>query len=265
VSDAGLDARVLAGFVLGWDAAHLLADGRDDEPRGFLERYAIVVERRSRREPVAYITGEKEFWNLSFEVSPAVLIPRPETELIIETALAQFHDSAAHLLVADVGTGSGCLAVVLASRRPHTTVTATDVSADALQVAGRNAARHGVANRIRFIETDLLEGVDGPFDLIVANPPYVPEGDRRTLQPDVRDYEPPLALFAGDDGLAIIRRLLAQVTGRLAPSGTLMFELGFGQALAVDELISRAPGLRMIDLTRDLQGIPRVAVVTREP
>ena len=263
MSDAGLDARVLARFVLGWDAAHLLADGRDDEPPGFSERYAVLVERRSRREPVAYITGEKEFWNLSFEVSPAVLIPRPETELIIETALAQFHDSAAHLLIADVGTGSGCLAVALASQRLHTTVIATDVSAEALQVARRNAVRHGVANRIRFIETDLLEGVEGRFDLIVANPPYVPDRDRRTLQPDVRDYEPSLALFAGDDGLAIIRRLLGHAMSRLAAGGALMFEFGFGQALAVDELISRAPGLKMTDVKPDLHGIPRVAIIER--
>jgi release factor glutamine methyltransferase len=264
LSDVSVDARVLAGFVLGWDAARLLTHDDDAEPAGFAERYEALVERRARSEPVAYITGEKEFWNLSFEVSPAVLIPRPETETIVEVALARF-PYAAPFAAADVGTGSGCLAVALAKERPLAAVTATDISDDALQIARRNAVRHGVASKIRFIETDVLEGVEGRFDLIMANPPYVPESDRDTLQPDVRDYEPPLALFAGADGLTIIRRLLAQAASRLAAGGTLMFEFGFGQADAVTSLIANAPGLTMIDLKRDLQDIPRVAVAVRKP
>jgi len=256
---------VLAQFALGWDAARLLTHDDEHEPLGFSERYGALVERRARREPIAYITGEKEFWNLAFEVSRAVLIPRPDTETIVEAVLARFSGATPQLAVADVGTGSGCLAVALATERPQASVTATDVSAGALQIARRNAARHGVAGRIRFVETDLLEGVAGPFDLIVANPQYVPEHDRATLQPDGRDYGPPLALFAGDDGLAIIRRLLAQAAARLATRGVLMFEFGFGQADAVRALIPGTPGLRMIDLARDLQGIPRVDVVTRKP
>jgi release factor glutamine methyltransferase len=261
--DAALDARVLAQFALGWDAACLLTHDDEPGPPGFPERFDALVERRARREPIAYVTGEKEFWSLAFELSPAVLIPRPETELIVEAALARFPDTA--LAIADVGTGSACLAVALAKERPQAVVTATDVSAEALHVARRNAARHGVADRIRFIETDVLEGVEGPFDLIVANPPYVPARDRATLQPDVRDYEPPLALFAGDDGLAIIRTLLAQAAGRLAAGGTLIFEFGFGQTAAVSALIPGTPGLRMIDVKKDLRGIPRVAIVARKP
>jgi release factor glutamine methyltransferase len=195
-------------------------------------------------------------------VSPAVLIPRPETETIVEAALSRFMD-AAPFAASDVGTGSGCLAIAVSKERPLARVTATDISAEALQVARRNAARHEVASRIRFIETDLLEGVEGRFDLIVSNPPYVPESDRGTLQVDVRDYEPPLALFAGADGLAITRRLITQATSRLAAGGTLMFEFGFGQADAVTSLVASAPGLTLIELKRDLQGIPRVAIVER--
>ena len=253
---------MLGQFVLDWDAARLLTHDDDPEPAGFVERYEALVERRACFEPVAYITGEKEFWNLSFEVSAAVLIPRPETEAIVEAALARF-PGATPFAVADVGTGSGCLAVALSSERPLAAVTATDISAEALHVARRNAARHEVASRIRFIETDLLDGVEGPFDLIVSNPPYVPESDRGTLQADVRDYEPHLALFAGDDGLALVRRLLTQATSRLIAGGTLMFEFGFGQADAVTGLIARTAGLEMIELKPDLQGIPRVAIVER--
>ncbi len=195
-------------------------------------------------------------------MSPAVLIPRPETEAIVEAALSRFTD-VAPFAAADVGTGSGCLAVAVSKARPLAAITATDVSAEALHVARRNAARHDVANRVRFVETDLLEGVDGPLDLIVSNPPYVPDRDRDTLQPDVRDYEPPLALFAGDDGLAIVRRLLAQAASRLAAGGTLMFEFGFGQADAVTSVVANATGLTLIELKRDLQDIPRVAIVGR--
>ena len=195
-------------------------------------------------------------------MSPAVLIPRPETETIVEAALSRFTD-AAPFAAADVGTGSGCLAVAVSRARPLAAITATDVSAEALHVAQRNAARHDVAHRIRFIATDLLQGVEGPFDLIVSNPPYVPERDRDTLQPNVRDYEPPLALFAGDDGLAIVRRLLTEATSRLAAGGTLMFEFGFGQADAVTSLVAHAAGLTLIELKCDLQDIPRVAIVER--
>jgi release factor glutamine methyltransferase len=260
--DGDFDASVLARFILGWDAARLLTHDDDPEPAGFAERYEALVERRARFEPVAYITGEKEFWNLSFEVSPAVLIPRPETEAMVEAALARFPARAPFAAV-DVGTGSGCLAVAISKERPLAVVTATDISTAALEVARRNAARHEVANRIHFIETDLLEGVEGPFDLIVSNPPYVSESDRGTLQTDVRDYEPPLALFAGEDGLAIVRRLLTQAAGRLAAGGTLMFEFGFGQADTVTSLIANAPGLTLIELKRDLRDIPRIAIVVR--
>jgi len=261
--EADLDARVLAEHALGWDAARLLADGDRAAPRGFSVRFRSLMARRVAREPVSYIIGRHEFWNLDFEVSPAVLIPRPETELIVEIAL-KIVAPAASFAVADVCTGSGCLAVAIAHERPSVAVTAGDVSEAALAVARRNAARHRVDSRVRFVHADVLDGMAGRFDLIVANPPYVPEADRSTLQREVRDHEPPLALFAGPDGLDLIRRLVAQAPERLADSGTLVFEIGFGQAVAVERLISAAAGLKMIEIRRDLQGIPRTVIARSE-
>jgi len=259
--DAGLEARLLAQFALGWNAVRFLADARRADSPQFAAQYDALVERRLRREPLAYITGEQEFWNLPFDVSPAVLIPRPETEGIVEAALKEFHDAGARLRIADVCTGSGCLAVALARERVNAAIIAADISAAALAVARQNAARHGVADRIQFTETNLLDGIDGPFDLIVANPPYVRDVDRASLQPEVRDYEPALALFAGDDGLDVIRALLQQTPSRLAPGGVLMFEFGFGQSEAVRELIANTHGLTLKSIEKDLQGIDRIAVV----
>jgi len=261
--EADLDARLLAEYLLGWDPARFFTAAHGPEPSDFDAPYRALIERRARREPLAYITGRKEFWGLAFEVSPSVLIPRPETELIVESALERFPDLAASLLIADVGTGSGCLAVVLTRERPHARVVATDVSADALGVARRNAARHAVADRIQFIQTDLLNRNQNSFDLIVSNPPYVPERDLATLPPEVRDYEPAVALFAKDDGLAVIRRVVEQSVARLRPGAVLVFEFGFGQADAVSELISATPGLTMVDVRSDLQGIPRTAIARR--
>ena len=263
--EADLDARLLAEHVLGWDAARFFASAADPEPVGFATRFDSLVTRRAAREPVSYITGRHEFWGLSFEVSPAVLIPRPETELIVEIALEKLDQAAkgSHCDVADACTGTGCLAVVLAHERPLARLVATDASDAALEVARHNAVKHHVDRRIHFVRSDVLEDVDGPFDLIVANPPYVPDGDRATLQPEVRDYEPAIALFAGVDGLDVVRRLIQQAPPRLKPRGTLVFEIGFGQAAAVEQLISASPGLRMIGLRRDLQSIPRTAVVER--
>jgi release factor glutamine methyltransferase len=264
LADAELDARLLAQFVLGWDATRFLTHGNEIEPPGFAGRYEPLVERRARREPLAYITGEKEFWNLTFEVSPAVLIPRPETEIVVEAALERFPDDGRPLSIADVCTGSGCVAIALACERPRGIVTATDVSAGALNIAERNAARHGVGARIRFVGTDLLHGVEGPFQLIVANPPYVAERDMETLAPEVRDHEPALALCGGADGLSIMRRLLGQAAMCLEVGGSLIVELGFGEDEGVRELISKVGSLTMIELRRDLQGIPRVAIAARE-
>jgi release factor glutamine methyltransferase len=264
--EADRDARLLARRVLRWDAARLITSAHEQPPPDFAEFYDRLVSARAGREPMAYLTGEQEFWGLPFAVTMSVLIPRPETELIVEASLELFPDRDADLHVADVGTGSGCLAVALAHERPRARVIAGDTSAAALFVAGHNARRHGVYDRIEFITADLLTGApfaDATFDLVVSNPPYVPELNRTALQPEVRSYEPPEALFAGPDGLSVIRRLMPQAAARLKPGGYLVFEFGLGQDDAVDELISTTGRLTMVDLRRDLQGIARTAIARR--
>jgi release factor glutamine methyltransferase len=262
--EAELSARVLALHVLGWDTARYFTSSHEPEPSEFAHRYDVLVARRAAREPAAYITGQKEFWEMSFEVSQAVLIPRPETELIVEAALEEFgRDRRRSLAIADAGTGCGCLAVALAREFPHAFVVATDISDAALDVARRNAARHGVADRIRFLHANMLDGIRDCFDLIVANPPYVRQGDRPALQPEVRDYEPSVALFGGDSGFELVATVVEQATGRLQAGGALMFEFGFGQDVAVEELIESTPGLTMVGLRRDLQGIARTAIARR--
>jgi len=261
--EAALDARLLAQFLLGWDAARFVTAGGESGPEDFSTQYHRLVERRAHREPLAYIIGRREFWGLDFEVSPAVLIPRPETELIIETALELLPDRTAPFVVADACTGSGCIAVALAREYPASRIVATDVSSQAIGVATRNVAAHGLASRITLLKADILLGTSEPFDLIVSNPPYVPDHDREALQPEVRDYEPAIALFAGASGMAAITRLLEQATARLAPHGQLVFEFGFGQASAVEGLIGRTSGLTMVGLRHDLQTIPRVAIARR--
>lgn len=258
---AAIDAEILARHVLGQDRATYLA--RRDEPIADDEsgRLEAMVRRRESREPVAYILGEREFWGLSFLVSPAVLIPRPETEAIVERALVLMDDVRRAWRLADVGTGSGCLAVALAHERGNATIIATDISEPALGVAAANALRHGVDSRIRLVRTSLLDDVPGPFDLIVANPPYVPVGTRDGLQPDVRDYEPETAVFGhGADGLDEVRLLLTQTPERLAPGGWLLMEFGFGQGDAVRAAVNAVPELRLVEVLRDLQGHERTLV-----
>lgn len=262
-TEADLAARLLAQHLLGWDGPRYFAASGEAPVDRFADQYDELIARRAAREPLPYITGRREFWDLTFEVSPAVLIPRPETELIVQHALERFPDRDAQLAIADVCTGSGCLAVALAHERPRATLVATDLSAEALEVARRNAARHQVGGRIRFVQTDLLRGVDDRFDLIVSNPPYVPERDRVSLQPEVRDHEPAIALFAPDNGLFVIRGLVEQSAPHLKRGGILMFEFGFGQDVDIEQLIADAPGLTMIGLERDLQGIARTAVARR--
>lgn len=260
--EAELDARLLAEHVLGWTTERYFTDAAEKEPAGFAARFDELIARRAAREPYAYIVGHQEFWGLQFEVTPAVLIPRPETELLVQIATERFA-AGASIRLCDVGTGSGCIAIAIARERPDAEIIATDVSGAALAVAARNAVRHGVSSRIPFVHADVLRDIGRPFDAIVSNPPYVPERDRAATQPEVRDYEPPIALFAGEDGLDEIRRLVEAAPPRIKPGGCLIFEFGFGQDDAVGELISRTAGLKMIELRRDLQGIPRAAVAER--
>ncbi len=260
--EAALDARLLAQHVLGWDAARILTHGEEPAPESFLRGYEALVLRRASREPLAYITGTREFWNLTVEVTPAVLVPRPETELLVETALDHC-ERLEPLRVADVCTGSGCVAVALAREFTRATITASDLVPDALVVAARNVERHGVSARVRLVVADLFDGVGGPFDLIAVNPPYVPLTDAPGLEPEVREFEPATALFAGPDGLQVIRRLVLEAPASLARHGLLMFEFGAGQDRAVTALIDASPDLELLELRNDLQDIPRMAVVRR--
>lgn len=258
------DTEVLARHVLGWDRAAYLVRGREVAPPHFADRFAALVDRRGHREPVAYLTGSREFWGLEFAVTPAVLIPRPETELVVEAAVAMFAGRRAPTRILDVGTGSGCLAVALAREFAGASVVATDRSEEALAVARLNAARLGVADRVRFVLANLLAGVRGGFDLVVCNPPYIATEDWPTLPPDVRRYEPRRALDGGPGGLAVLHELLAQAPARLAPGGALIVEIGAGQEGPVRRALETT-GWRLRDVRRDLQGWPRVVVAGREP
>jgi release factor glutamine methyltransferase len=260
---AALDAEVLAREVLGWDKARFLAERNANASSVFLLNYEHLVARRERREPVPYILGSREFWGLDFEVGPDVLIPRPETELIIEEALQRIEKGSQPLIV-DVGTGSGCLAVALAREIPGARVVATDVSSHALAVARRNAARHGVIDRMTFIETSFLAGFQETADLIVSNPPYVPAVSAPGLTPEVRDYEPGVAVFGGEDGLDGLRSVLDQASVKLAPGGWLIIEFGCGQDEMMTALVQSMPGLSLIKIRSDLQDIPRTAVIRRD-
>jgi release factor glutamine methyltransferase len=266
-SEARLDAETLARRLLGWDAARFLTSRGEEAPAGFPEHYDRLICRRERREPTSYIMGSKEFWGLDFEVSSDVLIPRPETEFLVEEALecsrALSPTTIGRALVVDVGTGSGCVAVALAHEMASARIVATDISAAALDVARRNAIRHGVANRVHFVRTDFLAGIGPCADLIVSNPPYVPRAHAAGLSPEVRDFEPHVALFGGADGLEKQQMLLEQASGCLAPSGYLLVEFGDGQEEALRGLIASWPSFRIVRVRSDLQGIPRTMVVTR--
>jgi release factor glutamine methyltransferase len=262
-TESDLDARLLAQHVLGWTTERFLSDAREPVPEGFTPRYDALVARRVTREPLAYIVGVREFWGLELEVTPDVLIPRPATELIVEAMQELFPDRAVPLRIADVCTGCGCVAVAIAYERSSVLVRATDISRPALEVATRNAARHGVSDRVIFTHGDLLDGIGDVFDAIVANPPYVVERARAALQPEVRDHEPPLALFGGADGLALVARLISAAPEHLRPGGYLVFEFGLGQDLEVEHLIEASPDLKLVGLRRDLQGIARTAIARR--
>ena len=238
--------------------AWLIAHQDVPAPAEAAARLHILAARRAAGEPIQYVTGETDFYGLPFRVTRAVLIPRPETELLVEKTIALARKISRPRIV-DVGTGSGAIAIALAYNLPDAQITATDLSPDALAEARLNSKCNGVANRIRFTEGDLLGPLIGEeLDLVVSNPPYVAERDRASLAIEVRDYEPAQALFAGEDGLAVYRRLIPAARAALVPGGYLLLEIGYGQSEAVGKLLSQS-GFSVIDLTADLQGIPRVA------
>ena len=221
-----------------------------------------LVERRRAGEPIQYITGETEVYGLPFRVTPNVLIPRPETEHLVEKVI-ELAAAFSQLRIVDVGCGSGAIAIALAHHLPHAAITAIDLSAPALAVARKNAELNGLTSRISFLQGDLLAPVrDEAFDIVVSNPPYVPNADRASLAVEVREYEPALALFTEGDGRNIYRRLIPAAFAVLVPGGCLALEFGFGQSSAVAELLTGA-GFDEIDFVPDLQSIPRVAIARR--
>jgi release factor glutamine methyltransferase len=271
-AEAALDAELFARHALGWDRATWLAHRDDDadaedrhtsrspDSRPFAPAFEALVRRRLRREPMAYILGVQEFYGREFRVGPGVLIPRPETELLVDTVRAVAAGRTSPRL-ADIGTGSGCIAVTLALEMASAHVVATDLSSEALAIAHANAAAHGVAERVAFVRTSCLDGVAGRFDVVASNPPYVRDVDAERLPPEVREHEPPSALFAGPDGLREIAAIVAAAPSTLAPGGALVLEIGVGQ---VDGVLARvaAAGLVGADVRHDLQGIPRVVVAS---
>lgn len=264
--EATLDVEVLARTILGWDRARIITERAAGAPSALEPRFSEWVARRARHEPTAYIVGVKEFWGLDFRVTPSVLIPRPETEVLVEEALRLLggeppHEASA-IRLADIGTGSGCIAVSLARELPGCRIVATDVSTPALAVARENAARHGVADRIEFVAASYLDGIAGRFDAIAANPPYVRELDRPALGAEVA-HEPEVALFGGANGLRDLEGVLVTAATALRPDGWLFMELGSGQGDEVEALVAKQTALHLERIKDDLQGIPRTAIVRR--
>jgi release factor glutamine methyltransferase len=263
-AEAAIDVDLFARTILGWDRARALTARTEPAPAALEPRFSEWLRRRARREPSAYIVGNREFWGLDFRVTSDVLIPRPETEFIVEESLAILASlRLASPRLADIGTGSGCLAISLVREIADAHMTATDVSRAALDVARDNASLHGVDGRIEWIHTSFLDGITGPFDLIAANPPYVKEGDKPGLARDVR-HEPDIALFGGASGLNGVEAVLDAAVRTLADGGWLVMEFGFGQEDDVRRLAAARPTLRFDRVRADLQGLPRTAVIQRQ-
>jgi len=263
IEAAGLEACVLFEHAAGLDRAALLARGREMVEPEAARRYERLLEERARRVPLAYIMGEREFWSLRIRVDRRVLVPRPETETLVEAALERLSSGAR---VADVGTGSGAVVIALALELGAGTFLGTDRSAAAIEVARANAAEHGLAGTIEFLEGDLLAPLaarTGLLDALVSNPPYIPTAELGGLQPEVRDFEPRLALDGGFDGLALIERIVAGAPPLLRCGGWLLLEIGAGQADAVRALLRRTGCFDDVSARCDLAGIERVVMARR--
>jgi release factor glutamine methyltransferase len=256
------DAESLASFILKQNRAWLLASLDEEAPASLEPDFSEFVARRKTGEPLQYITGQSEFFGLPFSVGPGVLIPRPETEHLVEEVLRLAKDLPSPR-IADIGTGSGIIAVALANALPNAQITAIDLSPQALTIARENAALNHVAERITFLEGDLLAPLTGQlFDILASNPPYIPTADHDSLSTEVREHEPHSALFAGEDGLDLYRRLIPDALPLLTPGGWLALEIGFGQQEPVEGLL-QASGFENIRFIPDYQQIPRVALGRR--
>lgn len=264
VPEARREAGSLLAHILDRDRTFMLSHADDPISDEQLERFCRTLEWRAAGKPLQYITGHQEFFGLDFEVTGDVLIPRPETELLVEKALELVSTEAAPI-ICDVGTGSGCIAITLLHELRRARGTAVDVSPAAIEVAKRNAARHSVSERLEFLVSDCFAGLNRKnplFDVVVSNPPYVSVQELENLQREVRDYEPHLALLAGEDGLSIIRRLLVESRAYLKNGGHFLFEIGFDQHRAVEQLVDPTVW-KLLDIYSDLQGIPRTVALEK--
>lgn len=268
VTDARPDAQVLLAHTIRKDRVWLITHRDDILEDADRRDFADAVRRRTRREPLQHIIGNQEFWGLEFKVTPDVLIPRPETEFIIEAALTTAQDRSSQLRIVDLGTGSGCIATCLAKEFFAAHVIATDASAKALAVARENARNHNVADRIRYLKGDLFDplkelDIRGQIDMIVSNPPYVRAGDLSSLQPEVKDYEPVSALVAGPEGTEIAARIIRRAPEYLKKGGALILEMGMGQAEALTTIVRTTGAYRKPGILKDLAGIDRVIVAKK--
>ncbi|HUJ82325.1 MAG TPA: peptide chain release factor N(5)-glutamine methyltransferase [Candidatus Acidoferrales bacterium] len=263
VPSHALAAELLLMHALNRDRTWLYSHPEDEISPATREQFYALIAQRADGVPTQYLTGKQEFWGLDFEVTPAVLIPRPETEHVIEVTVDRLGAERKNnpLQIADIGTGSGCIAVALAHELRQAEIVATDISREALEVAKRNSARHNATNRIRFIESNLFEALreESPkFDVIVSNPPYIPLREAPQLQREVRAHEPPIALFAGEDGLAVFAPLIRDARDLLKPRGLLVLELGHNSLRGVKQVFKKSSAWNDVRVTNDLAGIPRV-------
>jgi release factor glutamine methyltransferase len=261
-----LDAEVLLASVLDWQRVELYTHYEEEVGQHARGAFRELIRRRAAGSPVAYLVGRKEFYSLTLEVSPVVLIPRPETEFVV----VEFLEVARHLdavQAVDVGTGSGCIAIACAHQHPSAQLTAIDVSTEALELASRNAQRHGVADRIRFCRGDLLGSITGEdrFDVILSNPPYIPTEVIPELEVGVRDYEPHVALDGGKDGLHVVSRLIEQAIPLLKTGGHLILEIGTAQEQPVRAMIAAHPEYQLAPTIYDLRKHPRVIRAVKTP
>ncbi len=267
VDNARLDAEVLLCHVLGQDRAWLLAHNQDTLDDRSLRQYELIIDRRSVREPLQYITGRQEFWGLPFKVTPDVLIPRPETEFVVEAALKAVNMVMSPVII-DLCTGSGCIAVSLAKELLNAQVFAADRSEPALDIAQENARKNEVAARIRFLAGDLFApfqelDLQGRVDVIATNPPYIPANELSGLQPEVRDFEPVMALIAGPKGIEIGAAIIHQASPFLKKGGSLIMEMGMGQAAEFSTIVKNTGSYRAPEIIKDLAGIERVLVARK--
>ncbi len=263
-----LDARLLVAAALAESGGGITVLSHSARPLAASEERFLrdLAARRERREPLAQILGTREFWSLPFRVTVDVLTPRPDSETLVEAVLNRVLDKSAPLKLLDLGTGSGCLLLALLSELPQATGVGVDISKPALAIGRQNAAALGLERRAVFCHgdwRDRCDGLEGPFDVILSNPPYIPVDDLAKLQPEVRMFEPRLALAAGKDGLDAYRELIPGMCGLLATGGGVFLEIGLGQARSVSEIL-RGNGLQVVEIKKDLSGIPRVMEARRE-